>query len=210
VEGMTAGGPFWVGDVPAQPLVVVPSRRGEDIDLAPFDDIEVLVYGPLGAPIDTSGFLAQKTTDGQVLIEWPGDMIFTETGVYTLVIALLGDEGQRERADSLTAVVQDDDGWHTLESARVAWNDAPEEDTTLWALLESAKAQCIEYAPALTGRPPINYRQAHLIQSRNLWQSVKSDQGGNLTADGFTIPVYSLDWIVKGLLRPKRGTPLVG
>lgn len=208
-------GPYWVGDVPTTDLVVVPSRGGEDMDLTAFDDVEVVLYNPDGALVPTAGFLAQLTTEGAVLIEWPGDTVLDEPGIYTLVLVLLTDDGGRERADSLTFVAQADDGWHTLESTRgtperPVWADAPEVDTTLYALLESAKTQCIEYAPAFTGRPPAHYRQAQLIQARNLWQSTKADDGGQLGADGFAVPVYSMDWVVKGLLRPKRGTPIAG
>jgi hypothetical protein len=204
-----SNGPYWVGDVPATDLVVVPSRGGEAVDLAPFDDVDVTLYDPDGVPVPTAGFLAQLSTTGSVIIEWPGDSVLDAPGIYTLVLVLLTAAGGRERADSLTFVVQADDGWHTLESIRHEWSDAPDDDSTLYALLSSSKTQCVEYAPAIVGRPPTNYRQAQLIQARNLWQSVKSDQG-QLSADGFAIPVYSLDWIVKGLLRPKRGTLIAG
>jgi hypothetical protein len=205
-------GPYWVGDVPVTDLIVVPSRGGDDMLLAPFTDVDVDLYDPDGAPVPTAGFLASLTTDGtQVIIEWPGDSVLALPGIYTLVLSLLTAAGGRERADSLTFVVQADDGWHTLESIRREWADAPDDDTTLYALLQSALAQCISYAPALDGRrPPANYRQAQLIQSRNLWQSVKTDENGSMGADGFAIPVYSMDYVVKGLLRPKRGTPIAG
>lgn len=208
---MMSSGPYWVGDVPVTDLVVVPSRGGEDVDLAPFSDVDIDLYDPDGAPVLTAGFLARlTTTHDSVLVEWPGDSVLAVAGIYTLVLTLLTDAGGRERADSVTFVVQADDGWHTLDSIRNEWADAPDDDTTLYALTESAKTQCIDYAPRLTGRPPTTFRQAQLIQSRNLWQSVKSDQGGQLGADGFAIPVYSLDWVVKGLLRPKRGVPIAG
>jgi hypothetical protein len=204
-------GPYWVGDVPVTDLVVEPSRGGEPADLAPFAEVDVALYNPDGAPVVTAGFLARFTTDHQsIVIEWPGDSILDVQGVYTLVLNLLTPDGGRERADSLTFVVQADDGWHTLDTLRNAWADAPEDDTTLYALSQSAKAQCIEYAPKVTGRPPTRYRQAQLLQSRNLWQAVKADDGGQVGADGFAVPVYSLDWVVQGLLRPKRGTPIAG
>jgi hypothetical protein len=208
-------GPYWVGDVPTTDLVVVPSRGGEDVDLAPFNDVDVILYDPDGVPVPTAGFLAQLSTTGSVIIEWPGDSVLGAPGIYTLVLILLTEVGGRERADSITFVAQADDGWHTLESIRgtpehPVWADAPEEDTTLYALMQSAKTQCIEYAPPFTGRPPTHYRQAQLIQSRNLWQSTKADDAGSLGADGYAVPVYSMDWVVKGLLRPKRGTPIAG
>lgn len=103
------------------------------------------------------------------------------------------------------------DGWHTLESAREQWTDAPYVDSTLSDLLETARIQCEAFAPAVTGPvAPVNYRQAQLLQVRNLWQATTKNVGGDIDAGGFSMPVYPLDWIVKGLLRPKRGVPIVG
>jgi hypothetical protein len=68
---------------------------------------------------------------------------------------------------------------------------------------------CVAYAPVLSGPVPANYRQAQLLQARDLWNSVKSDPDGSIGADGFGIPVYSMSRVVKGLLRPKRGVPNV-
>lgn len=102
------------------------------------------------------------------------------------------------------------DGWHTLESAREQWLDAPDGPDELSELLESAKIQCEAYAPAVVGPVPVTYRQAQLMQARNLWQSVKSDPQGQVGPDGLAITVYPLDWIVKALLRPKRGVPSFG
>jgi len=101
-------------------------------------------------------------------------------------------------------------GWHTLDTARDGWLDAPDEDDQLWELLESARIQCEAYAPPLGDVVPVNYRQAQLMQARNLWQSVRQDPGSQLGPDGMTITVFPLDWIVKALLRPKRGVPSFG
>ena len=102
------------------------------------------------------------------------------------------------------------DGWHTLESARGQWLDAPADDPTLHDLLESARIQCVAFAPAVEGVVPVNYRQAQLLQVRNLWQATQKNVGGDIDAGGFSVPVYPLDWVVKGILRPKRGVPSFG
>lgn len=101
-------------------------------------------------------------------------------------------------------------GWHTVGSAQERWPDAPVDDEDLNDLLETARIQCEAYAPAVSGEVPVNYRQAQLMQARNLWQSIKADPGGQIGADGLAIPVFPLDWVVKNLLRPKRGVPTFG
>ena len=101
-------------------------------------------------------------------------------------------------------------GWHTPDSARDGWLDAPDDDDQLWELLESARIQCEAYGPPVASPVPVNYRQAQLMQARNLWQSVRQDPGNQLGPDGMAITVFPLDWIVKALLRPKRGVPSFG
>jgi hypothetical protein len=102
-------------------------------------------------------------------------------------------------------------GWHTPESARDVWTDALEiDDAELEDLLETSRIQCVAYAPARDGVVPVNYRQAQIMQARNLWQSIKKDPSGSIGPDGMTIPVFPLDWVVKAILRPKRGRPSFG
>ncbi|MET4053589.1 hypothetical protein ABID81_002967 [Frigoribacterium sp. PvP054] len=101
-------------------------------------------------------------------------------------------------------------GWHTVDTARIQWVDAMHlDDEQLEELLAAARIQCEAYAPAVVGEVPVNYRQAQLLQARNLWQAIKTDQGGDIGPDGYAVPVYAMDRVVKGLLRPKRGVPYV-
>lgn len=105
------------------------------------------------------------------------------------------------------------EGWHTVESVRESdqWADSLHlSDDALQDLLDTAQVQCESYAPAVSGVVPVNYRQAQLLQARNLWQAVKKDNGDQIGADGFAIRVYPLDWVVQGILRPKRGVPFFG
>lgn len=207
-----SAGPFWAGDIPATDLVVVPSRGRDDIDLAPYDDADVHLYDPDGAVVTSSGFLATIDQEQQVVvIEWPTDSVLTEPGLYTLVVVLLTADGHRDRADSIILAVQADDGWHTLESARDQWRDAPDNDAILWTLLESARVQCVEFAPDLGARrPPANYRQAELMQARAIWQSTQANASEQIGVDGYAVSVYPLDHTIRLLLRPKRAVPVVG
>lgn len=105
------------------------------------------------------------------------------------------------------------EGWHTTYSVQESgqWADSLHlTDEALQDLLDTARLQCQTYAPAVEGPVPVNYRQAQLLQARNLWQAVKQDTGGQVDGGGFSIPVYPLDWVVKGILRPKRGVPSFG
>jgi hypothetical protein len=207
-----SAGPFWAGDIPATDLVVVPSRGRDDIDLEPYSEVDVHLYDPDGAEVPSSGFLATIDQEQQlVVIEWPADSVLTTAGLYTLVLVLLTEDGHRDRADSIIVAVQADDGWHTLESARAQWRDAPDDDAILWTLLESARVQCVEFAPALDGRrPPANYRQAELMQARAIWQSTQANASEQIGVDGYAVSVYPLDHTIRLLLRPKRAVPVVG
>ena len=102
--------------------------------------------------------------------------------------------------------------WHTLESIRERWADAPYEDDILDELLEVAKIQVLAYAPALAedATIPVNYRMAQQVQARNVWNAAVQNADGGLGPDGFVIPTRPLDWHVQQLLRPKRGVPAIG
>lgn len=100
--------------------------------------------------------------------------------------------------------------WHTLESARDQWADAPLDDESLSELLEVAKVAVLAYAPALPPTDPedipVSYRVAQLMQARNVWNSGQANPGGG---DGFDNIGYGLttkhplDWQIKQLLRPR-------
>lgn len=103
------------------------------------------------------------------------------------------------------------EGWHTADSARAVWADALHiDDDELDDLLATAQVQCVAYAPAVEGVVPVNYRQGQIMQARNIWQSIKKDTSGSIGPDGLSIPVFPMDWVVKAILRPKRGLPSFG
>lgn len=202
---------FYVGDVPAEDLVVEPARRGEAIDLDPFDTVSVVFRDPAGETIDSSGFLAE--IDGQtVVVEWPDESVLDDPGPYELSLILESSGGFRETVSALRIIVQDPaDGWHTLDTARDEWGDAPHDDSTLYDLLDVAKDAVTEYAPALgeDALPPNNYRKAQIMQARNVWNSDEVSPSGDVGMEGFTIRPHPLDWAIKQLLRPRRGVPFV-
>lgn len=109
--------------------------------------------------------------------------------------------------------------WHTTESARDQWIDAPLDDEQLTELLEVAKQAVLAYAPALPegsytledgmvvmvgpDTVPINYRAAQLMQARNVWNSSKASPTGDFDGGSYSLTTFPLDWQVKQLLRPR-------
>lgn len=108
--------------------------------------------------------------------------------------------------------------WHTLETARDQWVDAPLDDDELQEFLDVAKEAVLAYAPALPADSienvggfivptassiPDGYRKAQLMQARNVWNSEQASPGGNLDGSGYGLTIHPLDWQVKQLLRPR-------
>lgn len=111
--------------------------------------------------------------------------------------------------------------WHTPESARDQWADAPgdpdDEGDLLIELLDVARVQVEAYAPILTPPAegeavdvPTHYRYAQLMQARNIWNASIVSPGGELGETDFAITPHPLDWTVKQMLRPHRAKPVVG
>lgn len=207
---------YYVGDIPSEDIVIEPARDGEPIDLTPFieDDTEVTVRDFAGALVDAD-FFVTFDSDGDiplVILEWPGTTVFEAAGLFTLGVTLVG-PAARERLLPVYMVAQEEDGWHTVDSARMEWPDAPADDARAFQILELAKQQCLEYAGALEEgqRPPVNYRHGQLMQARNLLNAGMVDpQDGSVGSESFVLRPFPLDWTVKQMLRPHSAIPVVG
>ena len=58
---------------------------------------------------------------------------------------------------------------------------------------------------------PLTYRMAQITQAKNVYNGSLVDAGtGDIGNDTFTIRPFPLDWQVKQMVRPRRGTPVVG
>ena len=123
--------------------------------------------------------------------------------------------------------------WHTVESARSQWADAPTDeddeapDASLEELLSVAKLAVRAYAPALPDEGgliidedgyivpaegseiPDNYRVAQLMQARNIWNAAKASPSGGFDNGEYGLQSFPLDWQIRQLLRPKRGLPAI-
>lgn len=129
---------------------------------------------------------------------------------------------------------QVDATWHTPDTARAEWDDAPSDDERLNVLLMVAYQAVAAYAPKYTDPSgtvylgyvdpvtgvlgpvtdltvPANYREAQLMQARNHWNAVKVDPSNGAIGDGsFIMKPFPLDWSVKQTIRPKTALPWVG
>lgn len=107
--------------------------------------------------------------------------------------------------------------WYTVEEARNEWVDAPVDeddgDDLLTSLLTVAKEAVIAYAPSVD-EPlvdiPEGYRQAQLQQAKNVWNSQKASPSADYDGGQYGLSAFPLDWMVRQLIRPKRGRPWVG
>lgn len=196
---------MYVGDIPAQMVIEVPQ------DLADYSGVTVKLRKP-----DNSEATLTSTLDvglNAVVINWPNTSPITIPGRYYIVITLTG-TGLKTRIPALPLIAQDtiDDGWHTLDSAREIWPDAEHlSDVGLYQLLNIARHQCLEFAPALAEGEliPEHYRRAQLMQAANIMNASAVDPAtGEDGGTSFSLKPFPLDWHVKQLLRPSRGIPV--
>ena len=194
---------MFMGDVPESPTIIqFHDEAGNPALTNHLTTLQTHVYNPLN---DDYGALTTTVSDGHAIsCVWPSTSKFSNMpGIYTLRFHF--EHGNEKiTPEPLQFVIQEVNGWLTLETAREQWADAPLEDVFLYQILETAKAQCIAYAPVVVGFPPIAYVQAQLLQARAIYQSVIANQNDSSGLDGFTVRVFPLDFTIRAMLRPKR------
>ena len=195
---------LWVDDVPVSPTRAdFVDENGDAAQISGFDSWSAYMLTPEG---EIAGTLT-GTDHGQHLeFQWPEESILLIPGIYSIVVQFQDPLGVNVSAEPYRFVVQAIDGWLDLEQARSQWPDAPLDDVLLYQILESAREQCEDYAPALAvdALPPLNYLQAQLMQSRALHQSVIANKNDNVGIEGFAVRVFPLDFTIRALLRPKK------
>jgi hypothetical protein len=199
---------YYVGDIPAAPVVIEPAREGENIDLTPFnvEDTIITLLDFDGAEIDAT-FTATFTEGGDVEIGWPASSPFATASLYRLNVTLIG-AGARERLAPVYLVVQDDDTeWHNVDSLRTSWDAARQiNDARLYQLLTLAKKQVTEYGWTDNGDP----KEGQYMHARDLYNAGLRDAGsGDIGSGEFVITARPLDWMTKQVLRPKSPLPAV-
>lgn len=196
---------YTIGDHPA-PVAIEPASV-DDLDAFTAVEGELVLESGTALHVDASLGAEPDTIDVDL-------GVLGVVGRHELRLVLAG-AGVALSLAPLPVIVEHEDGqgWYTLPAARRDWPSAPSEDGRLFDLLDAAREQCLEYAPALDPdeRPPRRYKQAQLLQARNIWNAAKTDPGAtSLGVEGFAAPIFPLDWTVRQMLRPARAVPVIG
>lgn len=197
-------GALWVGDVPTSPTRAdFVDETGNAVVISEYASWSAYMLSPTG---EVLGTLTGSEQGNHLNFTWLTTTILETPGVHTIVVTFFDANGVEVQAEPWKFIVQEIDGWLSLEQARAQWADAPLDDVFLFQLLDTAKEQCLAYAPALLlGAPvPARYLQAQLTQARALYQSTIANQADNVGIEGFTVRVFPLDFTIRAMLRPKR------
>ena len=197
-------GSLWVGDVPQSPTRAdFIDETGNTVQISEFDSWEAYMLSPVG---EVLGTLTGEDHGNHLEFTWYETTILEIPGVYKIIVTFFDPLGVEIQAEPFSFVVQEIDGWLTLETARAQWGDAPLDDVFLHQILDTAKAQCVAYAPALQlgAQVPVTYVQAQLLQARAIYQSVIANQQDSVGVEGFQVRVFPLDFTIRAMLRPKR------
>ena len=197
-------GSLWLGDVPTSPTRAdFIDEVGTPVQISDFSSWSAYMLSPT---MEVLGTLTGSEHGQHLEFTWPTTTILEASGVHTIVVTFFDSLGVEVQCEPFKFVVQELNGWLSLEMARAQWADAPLDDVFLAQILDAAKLQCLAYAPALAvgALVPVNYLHAQLMQARALYQSVIANQQDNVGVDGFQVRVFPLDFTIRALLRPKR------
>lgn len=104
--------------------------------------------------------------------------------------------------------------WHTKETLRLQWANAPKDDALLDELLAVAKHQVLEFAPTLEedAEVPDHYRLGQMLQARALWESQNAKTSQDIDAIGgeYQVRVYPMSGTIRSVLRPSTGFKVIG
>lgn len=197
-------GALWVGDVPLSPTRAdFVDETGNVVQISGYNSWSAYMLSPVG---EVLGTLTGSEHGQHLEFTWPTTTILETAGIHTIVVTFFDTLGVEVQAEPFKFIVQEIDGWLSLEQARAQWADAPLEDLFLFQLLDTAKEQCVAYAPVLPlgAVVPARYVQAQLTQARALYQSTIANQNDNVGIEGFAVRVFPLDFTIRAMLRPKR------
>ena len=104
--------------------------------------------------------------------------------------------------------------WHTPESVRQEWQDAPR-GAVLDDLLEYAKEAVWAYAgdgsTTIPADVPMRFRLGQRLQAQAVWQLARSGgSDGSVGLDGYQARLYVLGYDIKRVLRPEVAGEQVG
>lgn len=207
---------YFQGDQPAEPVVVVPARDGDLVDLELYSEAGAWLLDGAGTTTLATATIVIPPDDAiddepHVAVQLPK---LDAAGLSLLTIKLVAAGGAFDTFEADPVVVDRRDGWHSLSSARIEWETARNlDDARLYVLLETARTECMAFLPAKRRdgiaagleRPTVGYREAQLLHARNRNAAARVDPAsGEGGTDGYSLSPYPLDWTVKQLLRPSR------
>lgn len=197
---------YTLGDTPAAPLLVLPARLGEPLDLELYGSVEAQLVQPDGTVTPTAAqLLGADDVDGPgVEVTLPK---LEQAGLVVVSLQLSTLDGRQDTVDVEPIVVEARDGWHTLSTARAEWDGAQHiTDVRLYRLLRAARAACVAFKPAAGTRRPLETEvEAQLLQARNRSAAARIDPASGDDGTGsYGATIYPMDWAVKALLRPAR------
>ena len=198
---------FYIGDIPAVPLVV---------DLPDDGHTWTGATATMTRPDGTTAAAASTTLDLpslEVEVIPPGPL--TLAGVHSVAVTLTDAGAGTSRLPRLRFVVEDEaSGWHTIASASEEWADAENiAEPVLFELLDIARGDVLAYAsvPAEDEAVPVRYRKGQIMQARNTWNAARVDPAtGGDGEESFIIRPFPLDWAIRQVLRPRTGIPVIG
>lgn len=142
------------------------------------------------------------------------DLTLPEAGAYP-VYGVVTVEGRRQRSLVDTLIVVDpDDPWFNVVTARSDWDGAPESDGLLHRLLNISREQVEAQAFPEDLRAevlPERLRMGQIWQARNIASASITDDNGSINVgDGVVLTPRPLDPSVKQMIRPRRALKAVG
>jgi hypothetical protein len=216
-------------------VAYVDSETGDEVDLNDGWTISgATMSPPTGAGHDVT---ATITAEGAALFTFPA--VFVDQGGEWYLEARFGLGGNIARAEPLLMLAEAADGWLTLSQLRRMWRDTPADDWVAWVVLDSAKAQCIQWAPKPApadpdepaptdlgyghgpygGETPIppasdpvppNWLQAQYLACRAIWNETQSSTvDDTIGFDAVAVRIWQMSPGIKKLLRPPSAVPVV-
>lgn len=184
-----------VGDAPTGVVFLLP----DDIDEATVMGAQVRVAGVAKTTVYSSGTMTVSVGS------------LPTAGVVPVTATLTLQGGGTSTVSLEPIVVEAPTGWHTIDSIRRRWADAPEDDEILATLLDTARIECIAYLDGITADPvPTSWREAQYLAARAWWQAGRVNRDGDALGGGDSVlRVWSLDGAVKRLLVPQRRIPVI-
>lgn len=173
-------GPFRVGDRPAAAIQLDIQNGLEDVSVAGFNSVAVILTDPNGNPVTG---LSGSIDGSAVLVEWPTTESALEIeGAYILQVTLIGTDLQetlQPRAFNVLAITNVSSAWATVADVKAATGKQVAEETLVRAqfhvevLTRVAAVECYPAGTAPTGDQtfPVSKRDLRWLKAAVAYQA---------------------------------------